>query len=125
MSEKRKDSKGRILRTGESQRKDGKYEYKYVDVKGVRRSVYSWKLVDTDKVPAGKLCKESLRDIEKRLEEDIAAGVDTHLSGNITFEVKVDEPNVVTYAAMEAAEKGEDMYGPFDSVADLMEAPNA
>lgn len=86
MSEKRKDSKGRILRTGESQRKDGKYEYKYVDVKGVRRSVYSWKLVDTDKVPAGKRCEESLRDIEKRIEEDIAAGVDTHLSGNITFE---------------------------------------
>lgn len=86
MSEKRKDSKGRILHTGESQRKDGKYEYKYVDVKGVRRSAYSWKLVDTDKVPAGKRCKESLRDIEKRLEEDIAAGVDTHLSGNITFE---------------------------------------
>ena len=26
---------------------------------------------------------------------------------------------------MEAAEKGEDMYGPFDSVADLMEALNA
>ena len=40
-------------------------------------------------------------------------------------EVKVDEPNAVTYAAMEAAEKGEDMYGPFDSVADLMEALNA
>ena len=38
---------------------------------------------------------------------------------------KVDEPNAVTYAAMEAAEKGEDMYGPFDSVADLMEALNA
>ena len=41
------------------------------------------------------------------------------------FEVKTDEPNAVTYAAMEAAEKGEDMYGPFDSVADLMEALNA
>jgi len=40
----------------------------------------------------------------------------------LPFEVKVDEPNAVTYAAMEAAEKGEDMYGPFDSVADLMEA---
>ena len=31
----------------------------------------------------------------------------------------------VTYAAMEAAEKGEDMYGPFDNVDDLMEALNA
>ena len=43
----------------------------------------------------------------------------------LPFEVKVDEPNAVTYAAMEAAEKGEDMYGPFDSVADLMRALNA
>ena len=43
----------------------------------------------------------------------------------LPFEVKVDEPNAVTYAAMEAAEKGEDMFGPFDSVGDLMEALNA
>ena len=41
------------------------------------------------------------------------------------FEIKLDEPNEVTYAAMEAAENGEDMYGPFDSVADLMEALDA
>lgn len=43
----------------------------------------------------------------------------------LPFEVKLDEPNETTYAAMEAAEKGEDMYGPFDSVAELMEALNA
>lgn len=43
----------------------------------------------------------------------------------LPFEVKIDEPNAVTYAAMEAAEKGEDMYGPFDSVEELMEALNA
>ena len=41
------------------------------------------------------------------------------------FEVKLDEPNEVTYATMAAAEKDEDMYGPFDSVADMMEALNA
>ena len=34
MSEKRRDSKGRILRTGESQRPDGRYAYKYVDATG-------------------------------------------------------------------------------------------
>ena len=45
MSEKRRDKKGRILRVGESQRGDGKYEYKYLDQDGVRRSLYSWKLV--------------------------------------------------------------------------------
>lgn len=43
----------------------------------------------------------------------------------LPFEVRLDEPNQTTYAAMEAAEKGEDMYGPFDSVAELMEALNA
>ena len=43
----------------------------------------------------------------------------------LPFEIKIDEPNEITFAAMEAAETGEDMYGPFDSVADLMEALNA
>ena len=43
----------------------------------------------------------------------------------LPFEVRLDEPNVVTYAAMEAAEQEKDMYGPFDSVAELMEALNA
>lgn len=42
----------------------------------------------------------------------------------LPFEVKLDEPNENTYAAMEAAENG-DMFGPFDSVAELMEALNA
>lgn len=41
MSEKRKDSKGRILNKGESQRKDGTYEYKFVDKDRRRKSVYA------------------------------------------------------------------------------------
>ena len=43
----------------------------------------------------------------------------------LPFEVKLDEPNKVTYEALESAEKDEDMYGPFDSVESLMEALNA
>ena len=43
----------------------------------------------------------------------------------IPFVIQREAPNVVTIAAMEAAERDEDMYGPFDSVADLMEALNA
>lgn len=43
----------------------------------------------------------------------------------LPFEVKLDEPNEVTYVAMASAEKDEDMFGPFDSVAELMEALNA
>lgn len=34
MSDTRKDHKGRKLWNGESQRKDGKYEYKYQDATG-------------------------------------------------------------------------------------------
>ena len=47
MTEKRRDNKGRILRTGESQRTDGRYLYKYVDDTGTPQCVYAWKLVPT------------------------------------------------------------------------------
>lgn len=43
----------------------------------------------------------------------------------LPFEVKIDPPNELTYAAMAAAERDEDLYGPFDSVAELMESLNA
>ncbi len=43
----------------------------------------------------------------------------------LPFEVKAEVPNEVTYAAMKSAEKDEDMYGPFDSVSELMEALDA
>lgn len=43
----------------------------------------------------------------------------------LPFEVKLDEPNEVTYAAIEAAEKDKDVEGPFDSIEELMEALNA
>jgi len=54
MSEKRRDSKNRILRTGESQEADGRYKFRYIDANGKRKSVYSWRLVATDSIPAGK-----------------------------------------------------------------------
>ena len=71
MPEKRKDNKGRNLRDGELQRNDGRYEYRYFDQNGQKHSVYSWQLVDTDKIPAGKRCKESLRAMEKRINKDL------------------------------------------------------
>lgn len=43
----------------------------------------------------------------------------------LPFAVKLDEPNDTTYKAMEKAEKREDVYGPFDTVEDLIEALNA
>ena len=67
MSEKRRDSKGRILRTGESQRKDGRYAYKYTDACGKTQFVYAWKLVPTDKTPTGKRDDVSLREKVKEI----------------------------------------------------------
>ena len=38
----------------------------------------------------------------------------------LPFDVKTDEPNETTYKAIESAKNNEDLYGPFDSVKDLM-----
>ena len=67
MSEKRKDHKGRILRTGESQRKDLIYQYRYTDVQGKRQTIYSSDL---------KELKKKKKEIQKQLDEgiDYAAG---------------------------------------------------
>ena len=54
MSEKRRDRKGRILRRGELQRNDGKYEYRYYDEKGVRRSIYSLEVDRNRYCPSGE-----------------------------------------------------------------------
>lgn len=71
VSEKRRDNKNRILRTGESQRADGKYMYRYVDFNGKTQCIYSWRLVGTDPVPAGKKDNGSLRDKEKLIQRDL------------------------------------------------------
>lgn len=71
MSDKKRDNKGRILRQGERQREDGRYEYRYKDIKGNTRSIYSWKLVETDKVPNGKKSSQSLRELEKQVRRDV------------------------------------------------------
>ena len=91
MAEKRKDSKGRVLRNGEVQRADGKYMFRYSDVNGERQTVYSWKLVETDKVPAGKRCAEALRTIEQRVLKDIEDGIDTGKAESTDVNMLFDE----------------------------------
>lgn len=73
MSQNRKDNKGRVLRTGESQRKDLIYQYRYMDVHGKRRTVYSSDL---------KELREKEKVIQKKLDEgiDYAAGEITVLA---------------------------------------------
>ena len=60
MKDSRKDSKGRVLKDGESQRKDGSYEYKGAD--GRRHSVYAGTL---------KELREKRKQAEKNVEDGI------------------------------------------------------
>lgn len=75
MSTKRRDSKNRILQNGESQRKDGRYMYKYIDCAGKTKYLYSWRLVRTDPIPKG--CKDTvpLREKIKIAQRDKEDGI--------------------------------------------------
>lgn len=75
MSEKRRDNKGRILRNGECQRKDGLYQYDYVDLNGKPKCLYSWKLEATDPLPKGKRKCKSLREKEREVQRNIDDGI--------------------------------------------------
>ena len=57
--ERRKDSKGRVLKEGESQRKDGLYQYRWTDKWGKRHTVYAKEL---------KELREKEKDVLKQLE---------------------------------------------------------
>lgn len=62
-AERRKDSKNRVLRSGESQRKDGTYMYRYTDVRGKRVCVYARTL-------------EDLRVKEQTIQKELNGGID-------------------------------------------------
>ena len=76
MSEKRRDSKGRILKDGESQRKNGSYMYRYADINKKRQYVYAKTL-------------EELRKQEELIKRDLADGID-YAAGEITVAELVD-----------------------------------
>ncbi|WP_022760474.1 tyrosine-type recombinase/integrase [Butyrivibrio sp. AD3002] len=64
MTKERRDNKGRLLRTNEHQRSDGRYVYRYQTAGGETRYLYSWRLLATDVKPKGKRQCESLREKE-------------------------------------------------------------
>lgn len=84
MSSKRKDLKGRILHTGETQLKSGpskgRYQYEYLDVAGNRCHAYSWRLVETDPTPAGRRIGPALRTLEEEIKQDLKDGINTQAS---------------------------------------------
>jgi hypothetical protein len=67
----RKDSRGYALRTGESQRADGRYSFSYVDKLGKRHAIYAQTLV-------------ALRDREKKIQRDIEDGLDSAKAAQMT-----------------------------------------
>ena len=75
--EVRRDNRRRILRTGESQNKEGRYVYKYINSLGEQKFIYSWKLVPTDRVPKGKRDDISLREKIAEVQRDLSDGIDT------------------------------------------------
>lgn len=75
MIERRRDNKNRVLLRGESQRADGRYEYKYYDLDGNRHSTYSWRLTETDKTPVGRSPCVPLRVQERQIEKDLMDGI--------------------------------------------------
>ena len=76
MSEKRKDSKGRVLKDGESQRANGTYDYRYTDMHKKRRCIYAKSLTE-------------LRKKEDELRRDMADGID-YAAGDMTVAELVD-----------------------------------
>ncbi len=77
MAGKRKDNKGRVLREGESQRKDGTYDYRWRTSNGKRHSVYARTL-------------EKLREKEESIQRDKVNGIRTdakNVTINDEFEV--------------------------------------
>ena len=67
MIKERRDNKGRLLLTGESQLKNGSYTYRYTDPDGVRRSITNWRLLPGDEAPENYHNPECLRDTENRI----------------------------------------------------------
>ncbi|MCI6026516.1 MAG: tyrosine-type recombinase/integrase [Oscillospiraceae bacterium] len=76
MAGKRKDRNGRVLKTGENQRKNGTYDYRYTDSHGKVRCIYAKTL-------------EDLRKKEAAIQRDLADGID-YAAGEISVADLVD-----------------------------------
>jgi len=72
MAKTRKDSRGYTLKTGESQRKDGRYSYSWTDRLGERKVIYAKTL-------------QELRLKERKIIRDIEDGVDPQAAERLTL----------------------------------------
>ena len=69
MASSRKDSRGYVLKTGEFQRKDGRYSYSYTDKEGKRHTVYETSLAELRKKE-----RQIIRDIEDGIANLLLSG---------------------------------------------------
>ena len=76
MAGKRKDRNGRVLKTGENQRKNGTYDYRYTDSCGKVRCIYAKTL-------------EDLRKKEAAIQRDLADSID-YAAGEVSVADLVD-----------------------------------
>ena len=72
MKASRKDSKGRVLRKGETVRSNGMYQYAYTDIYGKRQYIYAKDLV-------------ALRQKEEEITKDQWDGIDSRTAKNQTL----------------------------------------
>lgn len=77
MARSRKDNKGYALRTGETQRLDGRYCFSYTDLEKKRHYVYTKTLAE-------------LRKKERKIIHDIEEGLDPHAAEKITLNQMFD-----------------------------------
>ena len=90
MAQARKDSRGRVLHKGESQRSsDGRYVYSYTDPLGRRKYIYARDLA-------------SLREKEKQLTKDQLDGLDIYASGRATINDTFDRYMATKYNLRES-----------------------
>jgi integrase len=89
---KRVDSKGLILRIGESQRSDGRYMYRYTDMCGKRHAIYDHDL-------------HKLREKEKEELRQLNAGVD-YSAGKITVLELVERSLILQQGLRETTKNG-------------------
>lgn len=87
----RRDNKGRVLNKGEYQRANGMYEYKYKELDGTSRSVYSWRLTQIDKAPKGKQSEFCLRELIQQIERDKQDGINSAEARKMTLNAFFEE----------------------------------
>lgn len=91
MSNARRDSKNRKLLKGEYQKEDGRYMFRYTDINGKVRFIYSWTLTQTDRAPQGKRTGKCLRVLEQEVLRDVQDKIDSYRANSATLNKRFDE----------------------------------